>query len=210
MKIKKAFTLVEILMVTLILGILVWVLFKVYVTMSQISFRVEQQKIVNQELLFVSEVLQNFANRNNIDYNKYGTGLVDTDGMSDVLYLTWEDGEMSIYSSGNCVSINEEVLQENLNSGCNLILQRWWDNIDDIKIIKLTNDLVYTTQVLFKVVPFVPEDVYIDDIDLCDSNYLACIYDPGFWIMMKMYNRWYNQNVWANEISIHVHQFFNI
>jgi len=39
--------------------------------MSQISFRVEQQKIVNQELLFLSETLQNLANRNQIDYQKY-------------------------------------------------------------------------------------------------------------------------------------------
>jgi hypothetical protein len=39
--------------------------------MSQISFRVEQQKIVNQELLFVTEILQNLANRNDIDYDRY-------------------------------------------------------------------------------------------------------------------------------------------
>jgi len=39
--------------------------------MSKISFRVEQQKIVNQELLFVTEALQNLSNRNNIDYSRY-------------------------------------------------------------------------------------------------------------------------------------------
>jgi hypothetical protein len=46
-------------------------LFKTYITISQISFRVEQQKIVNQELLFVSEIMQNFANRNKINYDEY-------------------------------------------------------------------------------------------------------------------------------------------
>jgi len=46
-------------------------LFKTYITISQISFRVEQQKYLNQEMLFVSETLQNFANRNKIDYDKY-------------------------------------------------------------------------------------------------------------------------------------------
>jgi hypothetical protein len=56
--------------------------------MSQISFRVEQQKIVNQELLFVSEIIQNFANRNDIDYSKYNTDLVYSIGISDILYLT--------------------------------------------------------------------------------------------------------------------------
>jgi prepilin-type N-terminal cleavage/methylation domain-containing protein len=68
---KKAFTLIEITLVVAIIGLLAGVLFKTYITMSQISFRVEQQKIVNQELLFVTQTLQNLANRNNIDYKRY-------------------------------------------------------------------------------------------------------------------------------------------
>jgi len=206
MNIKRAFTLLEILMVVLIVWILVWVLFKVYITMSQISFRVEQQKIVNQELLFVSEVVQNFANRNNIDYDKYNTDLISTDGISDMLYLTWDDGEFSIYATGDCVSLDQDILSENLNSGCNLVMKKWseWNEV------KLTHDWVYVTKTLFKIVPMATEDMYINNINLCDSNYLACTNDPWFWLIMKIYSKWYQQNVWANEVSIFVNQFFNI
>jgi hypothetical protein len=52
--------------------------------------------------------------------------------------------------------------------------------------------------------------MYVNDMSLCDSNYLACSNDPGFWIMMRIYSRGYQQNVWANEVSVFVNQFFNI
>ncbi|MBO4516468.1 type II secretion system protein [bacterium] len=68
---KKAFTLIELLIVITILGILTLVLFSAYNKISEISFRVEQERKVNEELLFLSEVLQNFANRNSIDFDKY-------------------------------------------------------------------------------------------------------------------------------------------
>jgi prepilin-type N-terminal cleavage/methylation domain-containing protein len=75
---KRAFTLIEMLIVICILGIFSVVLFRTYRTVSEISFRVEQQKIVNEEFLFVSEVLQNFANRNSIDFTKYNESLGTT------------------------------------------------------------------------------------------------------------------------------------
>lgn len=205
---KRAFTLVEILMVVLIVWILVWVLFKVYITISQISFRVEQQKILNKELFFVSETMQNFANRNSIDYSKYNTNLISTNsnGISDVLYLTWDDGEFSIYATGDCLSLNKEVLPENLSSGCNLVMKKWQDGDE----IELTHDQVYITKTLFKIVPFMTNISYSENENLCESNYLACTNDPGFWIIMNMYSRWYQQNVWANQVSVFVNQFFNI
>ena len=75
---KKAFTLIELLIVICILGIFSVVLFRTYNTISRISFRVEQQKKANEELLFLSEILQNFANRNSIDFDKYGNSLAAT------------------------------------------------------------------------------------------------------------------------------------
>jgi prepilin-type N-terminal cleavage/methylation domain-containing protein len=70
---KRAFTLIEMLIVICILGVFSAVLFRTYKTISDISFRVEQQKNVNEEFLFLSEVLQNFANRNSIDFAKYSS-----------------------------------------------------------------------------------------------------------------------------------------
>ncbi len=201
---KKAFTLVEIIMVVLIIGILSWILFKTYITMSQISFRVEQQKIVNQELLFLSETLQNLANRNQIDYQKYWEDLIDLDGISETLYMSGEDWEISIYASGNCLDIDEELTREDLNKWCGLVLEK------GDKIIDLTNNLVYTTKPLFKIIPFVNSEAYIDNSSLCDSNYLACVNDPWFWFTIQLYNKWYDEKNWTNNVSMFVQEFFNV
>jgi hypothetical protein len=32
------------------------------------------------------------------------------------------------------------------------------------------------SEVLFKVLPFIADDIYLQDIGLCDSNYLACLH----------------------------------
>jgi prepilin-type N-terminal cleavage/methylation domain-containing protein len=74
---KKAFTLIELLIVICILSLLVFVLFKAYNTVSEVSFRVEQQRKVNEEVLLLSEIVQNFANRNSIDFEKYKVSLND-------------------------------------------------------------------------------------------------------------------------------------
>jgi type II secretory pathway pseudopilin PulG len=203
MKNQKAFTLIEIVLVTLIVWLLAWVLFKTYITISQISFRVEQQKIVNQELLFISEIMQNFANRNQIDYEKY-TDLNNTDWIFDVLYMSWEDGRFSIYSDGNCLSLNHIPTKDDLQNSCSIFLEK------ENEKIKLTNDLIYSSKIVFKIIPFIDFDKDLDSIDLCDSNYLACINNYGFWFFAKFYTKWYDPNNWTNNVSLFVQQFFNI
>lgn len=204
LKKKKAFTLIEITLVVVIIGVLAWVLFKTYITMSQISFRVEQQKVVNQELLFVSEFLQNMANNNEIDYFKYWDQLIDSKWITNILYMTWWEGPLSVFSSGDCVDLDEDSDRDVLDIWCNLFLNKNW------KDIKLTSDGVYLGEVLFKIVPFANEETYLQDMSLCDSNYLACIDDPWFWFISKIYSIWYNSNSWTNNVSIFVQQFFNI
>ncbi|NOZ43583.1 MAG: type II secretion system protein, partial [bacterium] len=90
---KKAFTLMETILVLFIIGLLSGILVKTYVQMSKISFRIEQEKNVTQELFFVSEVLQNFADRNSIDFAKYNSKenlnyLTDNKGLVKNLYLS--------------------------------------------------------------------------------------------------------------------------
>lgn len=203
MRNKKAFTLIEILMVTIIVGLLAWVLFKTYITISQISFRVEQQKYVNQEMLFVSEILQNFANRNKINYTMYDH-LNDRNWIVDALYMTWEDGMFSIHSQWNCIWLDATPSQTDLLSGCFMVLEKDWN------ITKITDSMVYMSQILFKVIPYADSESYFDDPSLCDSNYLACINDHGFWIFTNLYGKWYNPNNRSTNVSFFVQQFFNI
>lgn len=198
MKNKKAFTLIEIVLVTLILGILTGVLFKTYITISQISFRVEQQKHVNQELLFVSETLQNLANRNEIDYEMY-ENLNDTKWFTDFLYLSGEDGNIKIYSSWTC--LQDDFSEDNF---CSLFLDKNWESID------LISNNVQTSKVRFKIIPYADNQSYLDDAYLCQSNYLACLNAQGFWIFLQLYAKWYNPSNWSTNVSLFIQQFFNI
>ena len=203
---KKAFTLIELLIVICILGIFSVVLFRTYKTISEISFRVERQKTVNEEFLFVSEVLQNFANRNSIDFEKYrGESISLTDSMwfVDKLYLSGDDGKIQIYSSGNCVKFSETPDFSNLQSWCALVLK-----INEEDPVKLTNDSVYFSQAQFKIIPY--SDSYFDVWgDEC-NNYFACINDEWFWLFVDIYPKLYNTEVWANDVHILVQHFFNI
>ena len=189
-------------MVTVIVGILAWVLFKTYITISQISFRVEQQKYLNQELLFVSETLQNFANRNKIDYDMY-PNLNETNWIVDILYMTWEDGSLSVYSQWSCIWLKDTPSTFDLMSGCNLVVEKDW------KITKIT-DFVYLSKTLFKIIPYMDSQQYFENPNLCESNYLTCLSDHGFWFFTNFYSKWYNSNNRSTNVSLFVQQFFNI
>ena len=145
-----------------------------------------------------------------LNYTKYNDdtinniNLVETRWLANILYMTGEDWSISIFSSGNCVSLNDDVDREKLDIWCSLVLQK------NNKNIILTKDLVYMTDALFKIIPFAEEESYIQDSELCKSNYLACIGDSGFWFIANIYNKWHDELNRTNNVSVFVQQFFNI
>lgn len=66
-------TLLELVIVMAILGLLFVLLLRTYNRISTMVFRVQQEKEVAQEILQVSQIVQNLADRNSIDYTKYAT-----------------------------------------------------------------------------------------------------------------------------------------
>jgi len=54
-----------------ILGILFVLLLRTYNRIGTMVFRVQQEKEVAQEILQISQIIQNFSDRNTIDYSKY-------------------------------------------------------------------------------------------------------------------------------------------
>ena len=68
---NKAFTLIEVIIVTLILGLLAGLLLNTYVTMTKIAFRVQQEKAMTEQIVYVMQVMQNLAEKNTIDYVRY-------------------------------------------------------------------------------------------------------------------------------------------
>gem|GEM_PF-1105752 len=61
----------ELLIVMAILGILFVLLLRTYNRIGTMVFRVQQEKEVAQEILQISQIIQNFSDRNTIDYSKY-------------------------------------------------------------------------------------------------------------------------------------------
>lgn len=75
---KKAFTLIEVLIAITIAGVLFSLIFQAYVSITQISTRLQQEKKLNAELTFVTETVQNVADSYQIDYALYGSTLAST------------------------------------------------------------------------------------------------------------------------------------
>jgi len=205
-------TLVEMLIVVAIIGIFSGILIKAYIQVSKISLRIAQEKTVTQELLFVWEVLQNFADRNTLNYTKYikdwqdSNRLIENNGMTSILYLSWLDWEISIYSTGvDCVSVWEPFPKiEEDTPNCWIELQKSWTRI------KLTNpNNTYVNNIVFKIIPFAHQDNYYNDPELCQTNFIACINHPGVWVLGTISTANYAK-IWTNNIAIPLQYFFNL
>lgn len=72
----KAFTLIEVLIALMIAGILFALIFKSYVSITQISTRLQNEKMLNAELTYMTETVQNIADTYQIDYARYGSTLL--------------------------------------------------------------------------------------------------------------------------------------
>ena len=196
-----------------ILGVLFVMLLNTYNWISTMVFRVQQEKEVSQEILQTSQIIQNFADRNTIDYDKYlfadptqnkeWISLGDTNGITDVLYLTWKDGEISFFSSGECVDPAQEYILTGAWSWCHLYM-----TTNDKTIELINSQRVAISKVIFKIIPFASEEQYIHTEWLCEEwNYLHCLNAPGFRMIFKAYsiNYWMQ---WATHVTMPFQQFF--
>lgn len=204
---KKWFTLLELLIVMAILGILFVMLLKTYNRISTMVFRVQQEKEVTQEILQVSQIVQNLADRNAIDYSKYTiesswVTLVINKWITDVLYLSWLDGEVVLYTTGDCIDPGVEYVFTGAWSWCSLYADVWGKTRELINTKK-----VLFSKVIFKIIPFASEQQYIDTENLCEGSYLTCLNSPGFWMIFTAYsvNYW---TQWATHVRVPFQQFF--
>jgi hypothetical protein len=122
-----------------------------------------------------------------VKYNLY-----TSDGVVEKLFLTWDDGEITLYGSG-CGSWE-----------C-LYMDRWSE-----KWIQLTQETANFSGIQFKVIPF--EKINYDEYDSqCEEtrNAYACRNNQWFWFMTTIYTEHYDQDRWTHNVDIHVNQFFN-
>jgi len=68
---KKAFTLIELLIVSIIMSILFIILAKAYLLTSSLYIYETNHKNIEKDILFFNQNLQNLADNTEIDYSKY-------------------------------------------------------------------------------------------------------------------------------------------
>ena len=218
----KWFTLVEMIIVIVIIGILAVVLTECYITISKVALRVEQEKNLSEESLVLTQVFQAISDEATIDYDAYSgenINLEDNKWFTDKLYLTWGQWSWtSIYTTGvGCLELewnfhtNEDGsypdYSQNIQNatGCDLVMKQW-DEWEEISLI--TNWKVITSKVMFKIIPYNTDDYYFNDTwewNVVVNN----VHQPAFWMFIHLYAPLY-QPYGTNKIDQPLQLFFNL
>ncbi len=192
---KRAFTLIEILIAIVIVWLLITILFRSYRTMIDISVRVENEKAVQQELLYLNQAMQSLADRYTVDYDQYDAGaLLDSQGMVDILHLVSEDGEQaSIQTEWNCYGSDIETEEHILSlrekeTPCQLVIEQDWSEATAMPSPKL----VRLSHVAFKITPYISNQQLLYSGIVADQEQAYTLLQyPWFWLFGRMYHRLY-------------------
>lgn len=220
---KNWFTLAEILIVVILFWMLAGIIIKTYTTISQVSFRLQQEKEIAKEALVLSQVLDNLAQSTTIDYDQYKSSdldLVATNGIVDTLYLSGDNGKYQI-SSSSCKE--EDKITEKLENSdqsteqsenqknCQLLLtttiggKTTENSLLDGKNFKLS-------KIKFKIIPFIWKSVLKEKLqsENPDLSKLPQAWKPAFWILGTLYSNYYNPQKRTNNISLPLQLFFSL
>ena len=215
----KWFTLVEMLIVMVIIGILAVVLTECYITVSKVALRVEQEKNLSEESLILTQVFQAISDEATIDYDKYASNLSGSNWFTGTLYLTWGQWSWtSIYTTWeNCLELewnfteNEDGWYEgfpekiqNALTWCNLVMKQWEEG-EEISLI--TNWKVIVSKVMFKIIPYNDDAYYFDEWAAWEI--VNNLHQPAFWMFIHLYAPLY-QPTGINKIDQPLQLFFNL
>ena len=214
---RKAFTLVEILIVLAIFWMLSWIMLRTYSTISQVSFRIGQDKELAKETLILSQVLDNIAQTATIDYDAYNhmwwtenSYLADNNWFVDILLLTWDIWTWTrIYSSGTCESwsviYNEDYIRPKIEwDPCRLILSRWWEDTILLWDSENWSWEYLVTKIKFRVVP------YNTSKDIIQNWRPYNPWQPAFWALGAIYSKFYNPKKRSTSSIIPIQLFFGL
>lgn len=234
---KKAFTLAEILIVLVLFGMLAGIILKTYTTISQVSFRIHQEKQVAKEALLLSQVLENLAQDHTIDYKKYTSpDLVKKAWVVDILYLKDNnDNQIEIKSDCNTeISASEflkfsklepQSLWEDNNqqtwerikkSDCKLTMtktpQAWenWNEHKEAEITLLDSSNFLMTKIQFRILPYIGIDEMRSALQREEIQALPPLAQPWFQISGILYSKFYHPHKRSNNIALPLQLFFTL
>lgn len=218
-KIQKAFTLVEIMIVLVIVGSLMTILFRSYTEISKIYIKSQNEKTVVSEYKSLNAYLQNIIDQNKIDFEIWtGASLEDLksrwfiwfqNGWTDTVHFVGKD-DIRLYKTWDCVdwTWNYSIFSQNiLNKKCRIEIE------NSGQIVKLTNpNTVYVSNVFFKISPdkYYTGDMmqYFEHNTKNWSDWVGSVYDPsiGIWAHIQVAN--YNAS-WVSSSNMAIQHVYN-
>lgn len=185
-QIKKAFTLIEIVIVLIISAILIGILFRVYITTADISLRIKHQKQLWVWVVTMQTVLQNIVDTHTIDYNA----------------LSWQTRASTPWWT-NTVPLIDDSLQKsslNINGSWELVYTTysWSAMIGTASILWIDVSFSGATFIIY---PYRDPKIW-----WCNGTTIQCfnqINHPWFWLVGKLYSKNYTQ------LFLPIHTFFS-
>ena len=211
---RKAFTLVEILIVLVIFWMLSWIMLKTYSTISQVSFRIGQDKELAKETLILSQVLDNISQTATIDYDAYAPLGLDylnsVNWFVDTLFLTWDIWTWtSIYSTGTCEYssgiYNENYVRPTIEwAPCRLVLNRLWTETVLLWDSENWSWEYIVSKIKFRVIPYDTSKNIINEW----KEYAP--WQPAFWAIGAIYSKFYNPKKRSTSSILPIQLFFGL
>ncbi len=167
---------------TSIMGILFVIVFQIYTTIARLTVRIEQEKYLNQELIYAIQTIQNIVDTSSIDRDAYDLGTLEADmWRSNVLFLT--DGKIKYSLQRIC----------EWQRSCSLVLDK------DGKELVLTQDnRAWISTLEFKLMPWMSDPAEREK------------YHDGFWMNIGAQSIHYNPAQRQFNVSTTLQTFFTM
>jgi hypothetical protein len=129
--------------------------------------------------------------------------LLASEWITDVLYLSGQDGNISFFTSGNCIDPAVEYLLTGAWSGCSLYM-----TTSGTTMALINSNKIVISRAMFKIIPYASQQQYLDSDTLCEAwEYIQCINSPGFRMIFKAYSVNYGAQR-ATHVMVPFQQFF--
>lgn len=183
------FTLVEVVVTTMIIAFLIGVLFSIFNTISRLSVKIQLERWIHNELIFFMQTIQNIVDEGDYELTWYDLdSLWSTYGFSDELLLSWSDFTYKVLRTCN-----------GSGSVCSLSLEKFDPFLLRTDYFQLTDpNRVNIDTFYIKIIPYGSQSVF--------SN----IQHQWFWLFIEVSTPLYDPDAWWFRVSQRVETFFNI